>query len=185
MRQAGAPLVTAGDKTFNDNALAYADSNFFQVFTLPLLQGDPSTALVRPNTAVITQAMAHRYFGTASPLGKILTIKSWNAAYQVTGVIDRVPANSHFHFDLFLSMASLPDARSTSWMTSEFHTYLVLPEGYDYRQLEAKLPAVVDKYMAPQLQQAFGMTMAQFRQKGNRHWPVSGTPDRYSPALRL
>ena len=168
LRRAGTPVITVGEKTFKDDALAYVDSNFFQVFTLPLLQGNPHTALARPNTAVITQAMAQKYFGSANPIGKLLTIKSWNTTYQITGVIEPVPTNAHFHFDLFLSMASLPDARSTSWMTSEYHTYLVLPKGYDYRQLEAKLPAVVDKYMAPQLQQAFGMSMAQFRQKGNR-----------------
>ncbi|MVM33064.1 FtsX-like permease family protein [Spirosoma sp. HMF4905] len=167
LRQGGAPLITIGDKTFKDNAIAYVDSNFFQVFTLPLLQGDAKTALIRPNTAVITQAMAQKYFGNENPIGKVLTIKGWNTGYQITGVIDKVPTNAHFHFDLFISMASHPDAKSNSWMTSEFHTYLVLPKGYDYQQLEAKMPQVVEKYMAPQLQQAMGMTLAQFRQKGN------------------
>lgn len=52
-------------------------------------------------------------------------------------------------------------------MTSEFHTYLVLPSGYDYKKLEAKLPQVLEKYMGPQLLQAMGMTLAQFREKGN------------------
>jgi len=167
LRTAGAPFVSYGDKTFRDGAIAYADSNLFRVFTLPLLQGDPQTALVRPNTVVITEAMAHKYFGDESPIGKVLTIKSWNASYQVTGVMQEVPANSHFHFDLFISMASLADAKSPSWMTSEFFTYLVLPNGYDYKQLEAKLPQAVEKYIGPQLQVAMGMNMKQFRQSGN------------------
>ena len=167
LRMAGSPFITYGDKTFRDETMAYVDSSFFQVFTLPLIAGDAKTALTRPNTAVITQALARKFFGEEDPIGKVLAIKSWNTAYQVTGVIAEVPTNSHFHFDMFASMASLPDAKSPSWMTSEFFTYLVLPKGYDYKQLEAKLPQVVSTYMGPQLQQAFGMSFDQFRKKGN------------------
>ncbi|WP_080240395.1 ABC transporter permease [Spirosoma rigui] len=168
LRLGGSPFITYHDKRFRDQTIAFVDSNFFQVFTLPLIQGDAKTALVRPNTAVITQALARKYFGNDNPLGKVLTINDENVSYQVTGLIDRVPANSHIRpIDLFVSMTSFPEAKAPSWMTSEFFTYLVLPEGYDYRQLEAKLPQVVDKYMGPQIQQAFGMSMAQFRQKGN------------------
>jgi len=167
LRMGGSPFVSYGDKTFRDASIAYVDSNFFQVFTLPLLQGDAKTALIRPNTAVITQELAHKYFGTESPIGKVLTIKSWNTTYQVTGVIDKVPTNSHFHFDFFASMASFPDSKSPSWMTSEYYTYLVLPKGYDYKQFEAKLPQAVAKYMGPQLKQSMGMTLSEFRKKGN------------------
>ncbi|MBD2751578.1 ABC transporter permease [Spirosoma validum] len=167
IRTAGSPSITVGDKTFRDDQVAYVDSNFFQVFTLPLLQGDAKTALIQPGTAVITQAMARKFFGDENPMGKSLTIKSWNALFRVTGVIDKMPVNSHFHFDMLLSMAGVSDAKSPSWMTSGFFTYLVLPKGYDYKQLEAKLPQVVSKYMGSQIQQAFGMSLAQFRRKGN------------------
>ncbi|UHG92173.1 ABC transporter permease [Spirosoma oryzicola] len=167
IRLGGTPVVTVDTKTFRDAAVAFTDSNFFQVFTLPLLEGSAKTALVRPNTAVITKAMARNYFGNEDPVGKVITMKSWNASYQITGVVEQVPVNSHFHFDLFLSMASLPEAKSSSWVTSEFFTYLVLPSGYDYRKLEVKLPQVVEKYVGPQLQQSMGMSLAQFRQKGN------------------
>ncbi|GAB3025472.1 ABC transporter permease [Spirosoma pulveris] len=167
LRMAGAPVITVNNRTFRDAATAFVDSNFFQVFTLPLQQGDARTALTRPNTAVISQTLARNYFGNQNPIGKIITMKSWKATYQVTGVIDPIPTNSHFQADLFLSMASLPEANGNSWMTSEFFTYLVLLKGYDYKQLEAKLPQVVEKYMGPQLQKAMGMTLSQFRQKGN------------------
>ncbi|CCG98229.1 protein of unknown function DUF214 [Fibrella aestuarina BUZ 2] len=167
IRMAGSPIVTVNNTTFREAAVAFADSNLLQVFTLPLLEGNAKTALLRPNTAVITQALARKYFGDKDPLGQLISLKSWNATYQVTGVIDNVPTNSHFHFDLFLSMASLPEAKANSWMTSEFFTYLVLPKGYDYKRLEAKLPQVVEKYIGPQLKQAMGMSLSQFRQKGN------------------
>ncbi|GAB3704457.1 ABC transporter permease [Spirosoma flavus] len=163
----GSPSIMVGEKTFRDDRLAYVDSNFFQVFSLPLIHGDAKTALLQPNTAVITQDMAQKCFGNENPIGKVVTIKSWNALFKVTGVIDRMPVNSHFHFDMLMSMAGVSDAKSPSWMTSGFFTYLVLAKGYNPKQLEAKLPQMVNKYMGPQLQQAFGMTMTQFRQKGN------------------
>jgi putative ABC transport system permease protein len=167
LRNAFGALLTYGDKTFREEAMAFVDSNFFQVFTLPLLQGNPKTALTEPNTAVITREMARKYFGNQDPMGKVLTVKSWNANYRITGVIDEVPNNSHFHFNLFMSMSSFKDSKSPSWMTSEFFTYLVLPKGYDYKRLEAKLPQTVEKYMGPQLKQAMGVSLSEFRKGGN------------------
>lgn len=164
---AGSPMVNYGDKTFKEESVAFVDSNFFNVFTLPLLQGDKRTALLEPNTLVITRAVAQKYFGNENPVGKVLYFKSWNTNYKVTGVIDKVPSNAHFHFDFFASMAGVPDAKSSSWMTSNYYTYLVLRKGYDYKQLQAKLPKVVEKYMGPQIQKAMGISLEQFLQKGN------------------
>ena len=94
------------------------------------------------------------------PITKMLSLK-------VTGLIDKVPANSHFHFDIFGSMTGLDEAKSDSWMGSNFFTYVLLKPGYDYKKLEAKLPGMVKKYMGPQIQQAMGMSLEQFRTKGN------------------
>ncbi len=168
LRSSGSPEIVYHDKKFKENSFASVDANFFQVFTLPLLKGDTKTALVQPNTAVITKELAKKYFGNEDPIGKVLFIKSWNENYKITGLIDKVPHNSHFHFDIFGSMASVKDAKSDSWMTSGFFTYLVLPEGYDYKKLEAKLPQVIKKYMGPQIQVAMGMSLSQFLQKGNQ-----------------
>lgn len=163
----GVHRITYGDKTLREDAMAFVDSNFFQVFTLPLVEGDPRTALQRPNSAVITKAMARKFFGDADPLGKVLEFRDDSMAMTVTGVIDKVPANSHFHFELFASMAGYADSRSTSWMTSGYYTYLVLPRGYDPQRLEAKLPSLVEKYMGPQLKASLGVTLSQFRAGGN------------------
>jgi putative ABC transport system permease protein len=167
LREYGVPRVTVGNKIFRGDAFAFVDSNFFQVFTLSFVRGDARTALVQPNTVVISRTAANRYFGSTDPIGKTLIFKDFNATLKITGVIEPVPANSHFHVDLFASMASSPEARQPSWMTSGFTTYLVLPPGYDYRRLEAKLPQVVEKYMGPQIQQGLGLSLAQFRRNGN------------------
>ena len=159
--------ISYGDRTFREDALAFVDSNFFRVFTLPLIEGDPRTALQQPNSVVITRAVAKRYFGDEDPMGKVLEFKDDKEAMTVTGLIDRVPDNSHFHFDLFGSMASYPDSRSPTWLTSGYYTYLVLPANYDLKKLEAKLPAAVEKYMSPQLKASLGVTLSQFRANGN------------------
>ncbi len=167
IRPYGTPRVTYGDKTFKEEAFAFVDSNFFQVFTIPLIKGDPRKALLQPNTIVISRSAARKYFGNANPVGKTLTFKDFNVVLTVTGEIEEVPVNSHFHFGLFASMASFPDARQDSWMVSNFHTYLVLSKGHDAKSLEAKMPQMTEKYIGPQLQKAMGVTLAQFKQQGN------------------
>src|SRR5664279_2826015 len=102
----GSLKIIVGDQTFKDASFAYVDSNFFQVFTLPFIKGDPKTALVEPNTVVITEALSRKFFGNADPVGKTLNFKDWNQLFKITGVIKEVPVNAHFHFDMFGSMAS-------------------------------------------------------------------------------
>ena len=168
IRDYGTPRLIYKDKSFREDAFAFVDSNFFELFTLPLIQGNAKTALMEPNTIVITKALAAKYFGKEDPMGKIISFKDGkNAACKVTGVIDKVPVNSHFHFELFASMASLPESKEASWMTSNFYSYLLLKKGYDYKNLEAKLPGVVEKYIGPQLLQAMGMSLQQFKNNGN------------------
>jgi len=166
LRNAGKPHFLVGDKHFRDEAMAFVDPNFFSVFTLPLLQGDPATALTKPNTVVISESVAKAYFGDTDPMGQALRVKDGEPVY-VMGVMADVPTNSHLQFDLFASMATLPDAQSTSWMESEYYTYLVLREGYDYKLLEAKLPETFEKHISPQFLQAFGMSYTEYRKAGN------------------
>jgi len=163
----GRPRIAYGARMFRDDQLAFVDSNFFRVFTLPLIKGNARTALLQPNSVVITREVAKKYFGDADPIGKVLVFKDANASLTVTGLMDAVPEASHFHFGLFASMSSLQEARSDSWMESNFFTYLVLPKGYDYHRLEARLPQTVDRYIAPQMERALHMTLTQFRQNGS------------------
>ncbi|MGI8582766.1 MAG: ABC transporter permease [Chitinophagaceae bacterium] len=168
IRDYGTPKLIYGDKIFRDDAFAFVDSNFFQIFTLPLIQGDTKKALIEPNTIVITKAVAQKYFGKEDPLGKVIAFKDEkNTACKVTGVIDKVPVNSHFHFEIFASMASLPESKEPTWMSSNFYTYLVLANGYEHKKLEAKLRGIVDKYIGPQMSKALGITLTEFRKKGS------------------
>ena len=167
LRNAGSPLVTYQGKTLREEGFAYVDSNFFSVFTLPADRWQRRNSAFKPNAVVITKETAKKYFGNEDPLGKMIEIKSWNKSFTVTGIINEVPQASHFHFSFFASMAGLEEAKQNSWMSSEFFTYLVLPEGYDHKKLEAKMPGVIDKYLGPQMQEGMGMTLQEFRAKGN------------------
>ncbi|MCW3463048.1 ABC transporter permease [Chitinophaga nivalis] len=167
LHDSGRPQVIAGNKTFSSNALAYVDPNFFQVFTLPFLQGDPATALKTPGSVVISRQMALKYFGHENPVGQLLHLYNRQNTVKVTGVMADIPAQSHFHFDILGSLTDMPEADNTSWMVSGYYTYLVLAPGTSYKKLEAKLPQIVEKHIGPQLLTAMGMSLASFRSKGN------------------
>ncbi len=162
----GKPKISFQNKAFKEANAAFVDPNFFKVFSYRFLKGDPATALQLPNTVVITREIAARFFGNEDPLGKILNYSD-GGLFKITAVVEQLPSNAHFHFDLLGSMESIRQAKDPSWMTSSYFTYAVLKKGYDYKKLEAKLPGMVEKYMGPQIVQEMGMSLAQFRTKGN------------------
>jgi putative ABC transport system permease protein len=166
LRQMGSPKVTYKNITYRNSELAFVDPNFFHVFTLPFLLGNPTTALAEPHTIVLTKDEALKYFPGEDPINKLLEFKDSGEQFKVTGVIENVPANSHFHFDMFASMEGLPHARENNWMASHYFSYLVLGDGTDFKEFETKLPAIIKKYMGPQVEQ-LGMTFEKFKQNGN------------------
>jgi len=168
LKTTGIPQITYQSNTFRESRFAYVDPNFFSVFSLPFLKGDARTALKEPYSIVITEREAMKYFGNEDPLGKTLDFKEWKQQYKVTGVIEEVPSNSHFHFDLFGSMEGLQDSKRLTWLEGGYSSYLMLDKSSRYQDLQKKLPALVRKYMGPQLQQAMGVSMAEFESKGNK-----------------
>jgi len=164
----GTPKIIYNNAVFKDDRFALVDPNVFSIFTLPMIEGDPKTALARPDGLVITQEAAEKYFGKADPMGKIIEVNTdSNRVFKVTGIIKNIPANSHFHFDMFGSLTSWADSKSDSWMSSSYHTYLLLKPGADLKKIEARFPAMVKKYMGPQIQQQMGLSLEQFTSKGN------------------
>lgn len=160
------PILTYNNEVFRDSKLAYADPNFFSLFTLPIVQGNSVDPLGKPNTLVITESAAKRYFGSENALGKLLYLKGKVKPLEITAVIRDVPENSHFHFDMFVSMLGNDSAKSDSWVNSGFATYLLLRKGADIDKLEQKLPLILDKYMGPQVKEAIGMSYSEFKKDG-------------------
>jgi putative ABC transport system permease protein len=143
-------VVKVEDRTFIERGIFWADASVFDVFSFPLVRGDSSTALKNPYTAVITESTALKYFGNDDPIGKTLRFDD-QADYTVTGVMKDVPANSHFTFDMLLSFATryVVDKEQTERWMGDFsnHTYLLLREDADYKELEKKFPDQVETHM--------------------------------------
>ncbi len=167
LKDSGTPKISYQSNSFRNGKLAYVDPEFFQVFDLAFVHGNSLSALKEPYSVVITSELAKQYFGQEDPMGKVLDFNEANSQYKVTGVIDKVPDNSHFHFDLFATTVGLDDAMDFAWIQSNGYSYLLLKPDAQASELERKIPELVEKYMGPQLQQALGMSMAEFKESGN------------------
>src|SRR5690606_4573872 len=143
-------IVQKDQHNFSEEAIAYADSSVFSVFTLPLLRGKASTVFNTPLTMVLSESAAKKYFGKEDPLGKTLLIDGKNPA-TVTGVMKDMPYNSHFRVDIFLSMSTLlkefAPSMNSKWNKFGFYTYLLLPENFNPSNLAAKLPEFIKQNM--------------------------------------
>ena len=145
--------VAYGNSRFFEENILYADSQFFNVFTFPLIQGDPQTALARAHCLVITRDIARKYFGDDDPLGKTLQLGG-SDNFEVTGIIDRVPSNSHLSFDFLLSFRSLYQNESNEgwrWGTLSTFTYLRTPPDVRAEDLESKISSVIDEHFGNSL----------------------------------
>ena len=121
-----------------ENKVVFTESSLFDMFTLPMVDGSPSTALDEPRTAVITESTAKKYFNKVNVVGQTLTINDSNI-YKITGVIKDIPSQSHFNYDFFLSFSSRGESKSNSWGYSGLHNYLQLKPGADVKKLEGEL----------------------------------------------
>ncbi len=144
------------DRRFYEEDFAYTDSSVFNVFTFPLLAGDPKTALTAPNSMVITQSIATKYFDGEDPVGK--SLRNGDRLFKITGVIEDVPHNSHIDFDALLSRTTLPVDYGSSWGNWGVATYVLLPENYNYHNLYGRLEEINKERVKPIFDQ-FGITI--------------------------
>ena len=168
MRRMGEPNVIYDNVTYKGSKYTWVDPNFFEIFTLPIIKGESVSPLDEPFTIVLTKKEAKRYFGSVeAAIGKNLKLEGEDQPYKVTAVIEEVPRTSHFQFSAFVSMEGHDPAKKGTWMNSDFFTYLQLRKGFDYKQLENKLPQVLEHNMGPQLQEELGISYAEFNQENS------------------
>jgi putative ABC transport system permease protein len=150
----GDKLIRKGDVFINEPRVANVDSTFFEVFTLPAIEGNTKTALNDPNTVVLTASAAKKYFGAVNVSGKIIEVKNGQVTvpYKVTAVIKDIPQNAHFNFDFLFSMKNV-DYQWGQLTSHNFHTYLLLKPGTDYKAFEKNFNTYVVKYVLPYAQQ--------------------------------
>lgn len=147
-------LLTHGEISHQEEGVFFMDSTVFDVFSWKLLKGNPKTALSAPFSIVLTESTAKKYFGNEDPIGKALkgsesAGRSMAGEYQVTGVMEDVPANSHFRFNALLSMSTFrrsnPDV-FPAWGYVDFYTYFLVNDQFDRSRFEEKVPAFLSRY---------------------------------------
>ena len=143
---------------FYKQHLIFADNAIFKIFDFPLERGDPLTALKQPMSMVLTRENALKYFGTEDVVGKSLTV-DWRGTqtdFQITGILEEVPHNSHFQFDVLASLSSYPAEQMSSWFGNFLYTFVLLEEGSSVPELEGKFSSFMTKYMAADFTKVVG-----------------------------
>ncbi|MDB5128771.1 ABC transporter permease [Mucilaginibacter sp.] len=132
------------DEIIEEKTVFYCDPTIFNIFSLPLMEGDLKTALAEPNSIVISKSAALKYFNTTNAVGKTISMVTDSTAYKVTGVMEDMPRQSHFKADFFLALAPNHD---NSWAHFSFNTYILLKPGSDHKLLEGKFDALARRNM--------------------------------------
>jgi putative ABC transport system permease protein len=137
-------------------------------FSFKLIKGNRNDVLKTPNTIVITESTALKYFGEKDPLGKILQIEN-DRPFQVVGVCEDIPQNSHFHFDFIASISSTQTSKITYWIQNSVFTYFKLKQNSDIELFKNKLNQFVEKYVGPEVVQIMGIDIEEFLNSGNSY----------------
>jgi len=155
--------VEHNNQKFFANYCFRVDASFFDVFTVPVIHGDPKTALTQPGTCVLSKSSAIKYFGNDDVVGKTLKIEG-EADWMVAAVAEDLPQNSHFHFDIISPIPQF--RRPPSWLFALCHTYILLKDKVSPDQIESKFPGMVEKYFAPEMKERWGMSLEEFSASG-------------------
>jgi putative ABC transport system permease protein len=147
-----------GDKDIPESGGYFADTSFFDFFSIRLLKGNPKTALSRPNSLILTQSLALKYFQTTDVLGKTMTLSSDGKTYTITGVMEEMPEASHFHARVLLPITH----NGNSLNTLDCCTYLLLKPHTDYKRLDAKINTLYHDALAKD-----GIDYTQFSKSGD------------------
>jgi putative ABC transport system permease protein len=154
VREFGDRIVSYEEKLYEESRIYHADPDLFDVFTIPVVRGNPENWLQAPFNMVVTEEIAKKYFGDENPLGKTVELDN-KYAYTITGVVEEMPENSHFKFNIIGSLSTLEQIRGdlNIWMGFNYATYVLLdgdPSLEDITQkynslLMANIPAQFDK----------------------------------------
>ncbi|GMN07973.1 ABC transporter permease [Croceitalea sp. MTPC5] len=149
-------LFHVNDKVYEEGQFMYVDDNFLSFFDFPLLQGEAVSALENPNTIVLTQTMAQKYFGDDNALGKTIKLNN-NKNLKVTGVLKDLPSNSHFKFDFIAPTSTIisidQNLANKTWGNFDYYSYFKLDKNVALSKtgvgdLEAKINAIADKRLS-------------------------------------
>jgi putative ABC transport system permease protein len=174
IRSEGDILVGKGNERVIESNAVLADSTLFDIFSLPMIAGDPGKALTAPYSMVISERIAKKYFNSTAVVGKTLVTYghlNWRdmdtTTYQITGVMKDIPDASHFHFDIIKSLAERPVASGQHWIDPWAATYLLARPGVTATDVDRMLGSTVAKYVTPQLEQQTNSNLEEMTRHGD------------------
>jgi putative ABC transport system permease protein len=168
-------LVTAGGQSFGETGAVLADPMLFDIFTIPMLAGDPHTALAAPNSVVIAESSARRYFGRADVIGRMLRMANDSILYRITGVFKDLPAESHFHFQLIKTLSGRPKDDLRHWVGLYGATYLLARPGINAEDIDRMLSAETNSYVDRALKEGHHNGLSDLAKHGD-HWRFYAMP---------
>ena len=158
-------LIKKGGDLIRDHHLAFADSTFFKVFSVPMVTGDPATALNEPNSIVIDESAARRYFNSTDVVGKTLELES-KTICKITGVMKDFPRQSHIHLSFIRPLRDSDHGDDDQWLSNNWHSYILVRPGVDRAFLQDRVNATVDKYLGRQIQDLFHTSIKDMNHQG-------------------
>ncbi len=158
-------LLGYKDKSYEEKKILFVESNFFEMFSISLIKGTPETIFATPNSMVVTEETALKYFGDEDPVGKYITTPQGPAL--VSGVCENIPANSHMEFNFLVSLNLLGFQNRPNYVSFSNLTYVMLKEGKSPGDVEAKMPALVERYAAGPIQAQTGLSFKEYVEAGN------------------
>lgn len=167
---AGSNQVRSTDAQQNsfEKGFSYADQDMLDILQVPMIYGDRAHALSEPNTMVISKSKADKYFPGQNPVGKLMILNNDNTkVYKIGGVMQDFPTTSHIHYDFLLTMTGheLWPGEQTTWMASNYPVYVLLKQGTDTAQFQAKLKSILTKYYVPALKAGGDLTGVEIAKK--------------------
>ncbi|HEX2922068.1 MAG TPA: ABC transporter permease [Bacteroidales bacterium] len=165
----GATTVTYENQAFTEDDCIEADSSFFNIFSVPVLKGDPANLLNEPHKAVVSESTAKRIFGNEDPIDKQIKIGTDTTRFIVSGVMADIPEKSHFNANILTSFMTNRRSKDTQWMSNSFGTYLLLKPNTSYETVEAKFHDLLAKYVGPELEKYMGISLDEFLKQGNQY----------------
>lgn len=151
---------------FLEEKVMYADSNFFSFFTFDLVEGNTNTVLREPNSIVLTEALAQKYFPNTEAVGKTLLVGNDRAPMKVTGIAKEPPTNSHLRFKAIISYLTIEKEMFQGWTGNSIQTYFKKSPATSVAEINSKLEDLVEKYVGKEIEVGLGIKFEEFRKQG-------------------
>ncbi|MBU1013922.1 MAG: ABC transporter permease [Bacteroidetes bacterium] len=148
----------------SESDMGYADSTFFEMFTVPLIYGNDKNILDKPYQVALSESTATKHFSSENPIGKSIGIGG--SSFIISGVYRDIPNNSHFKFNAIMSMETLSRSRTVNWDQQEYYTFITVKSGTNLRLLHSKIQGLIEKYYWPIKQHSYKGTFEEYINEG-------------------